>query len=947
MKKKNRILLVLAVIVGSQLLQAQSTSLLRNVRLMLPEKSNMQVNWVLPPLDNDTVAYSLSEMNHLPFAVDSTGWPLLAINNRQLLLPRKQLSYRLSQPFRDLAITTNGALFFTTENDWGFADFNAKPETELGLPLVPFQPVASLPLAGSRMQKGTNNSLYFFGKNHNTGLNEVYLLQPQPTTTGSSLSGFRKVFEAAQPVTAVTGNGLLTWVALGQSLLLVNNKDTSVTHHPARFLSPILQLLLSEEAGLFYVTALGVGHLGAQEGKDFFLCSNPFTADLQQNILYILLHRNLGVLSISHQEEWKQRPASFEKVVPAPVKGLSLKQLRIYESASPDSVGKPSARVFQGSQVRYLNFNLELSNLQPGSRHLHTLQVSLVAPDGEMLRNVSFLADFKPGMPVFKHHLAFGRQTPGSFCNGLYRLDILADGSPLASDSFRITGTVTTLLAAVSCKDTIAAAALLQQGADPNTTVSEDSVTMLQIAVYNGSETMVQLLLRHGAWPDLQDRNGQNSLFYWRFAPHQTNILKLLLDKGAPVNHKDKEGNTVLSILADQLRYYPVEYQRHFFSAMELLHSRGANLNLVNNSGNTILTSLAEQNATELKNENMLPLAEWLLQHGADPNLTDSNGLSPLQKVINNSLHPQWVRLLLKHGAKVNYRKTLPGDDNSGLISLTFHRYEQLKKDNPERANDALTIARLLLSAGAPLNRNDEQLLLTNGFWQWLTNQELESLLGRRSDLWEAAVKLPHPAIHTWFCQYELRFAQQLLDSAKSEADFKAALSKSRNALLFLRRTFTTYTLPFVPAPVPARYATDTGFSNKSCYIGITSNLLNNYSILVQEVNDDSPLKGLLHPMDIMISLNGTELTKEQSLTTIKDHMQPGRSSSMVVLREGVVQIPKAYLLNGILELRVGSYFAGKAALQKYLLLLPAGPAADEQRSQIQNMLEQYKPKSQ
>jgi ankyrin repeat protein len=931
MKKKINFLLLFFVVLYSH---AQKTTLLRNASLLLPERGNMEVNWVLPPVE-DSMMYSLPDetLDKRSFAVDSNGWPLLSYNKQQVLQPRRQLGYLLSQPFNDVVITTAGALFFTTDNDWGFADFQAAPVVKDGLPLVPFQPIASLPVPGSRMMKGTRNSLYFYGTNTATGLTEVFLLQPQPAATGTRLSGFRKVFETREVVTAVTGNGSQSYIALGKALLILNHKDSSVVQHPARFLGDITQLLLSEEAGLFYVSLFSIGHVGAQEAKDFFFSGSGLSADLQGNTLYIFFHRNLGVLSISHQEEWQQRTASFSKVQQLPAADLTVKELAFYEAGKPaaGAASKPS-RSFQRQPAEQIMLGVKLQNKNTTTRQLYNLQLTIVGPDGAMMENKSELINFKAGVSLFDYRTPMGG--PSTLCNGWYKIVLTVSGSQIATDSFRVTGPVNDLFTAIDCNDTTTAAILLGKGADPNGATPDSITTLLQLAVARGQEAMVQLLLSKGAWAELADPNGQTALFAWRFNPEHTRILQLLLDKGVPVNHKDLDGNTALAVMLEQMRYFNSAQRQLLFNGARLLLSKGANLNIRNTDGNTPLNQLA--GVTDQPG-NLLPVAQWLLENGADPNLADTAGEAPLYKIVKGSLNPQWVQLLLKHGASVQIKQP------NSLLSVIFSRSAKWKPLRPERVYEAFGVARMLLDAKAPFMKSDEDSLLSNGFWQWLTANEMEALLNRRPDLRERAMKLPHPAIQAYFCRFYLQQAKDKLKSAVSNADYTNVLQLSRNAYAFLQQTFQEYVVAFVPGSVPERYRSDSGFTNKNCYLGISYALLTNFQCRVSEIQNDSPLKDLLQPLDIIVAMNGTPLTKEQTITTIKDNMQTGRESSMVIRKEGELVLPEVYLLNGMMELRIGNYAYGKQLLQRYLLCLQPGEQTTKQQQQIQALLEQYK----
>ncbi|XP_068927801.1 ankyrin repeat and SOCS box protein 3 isoform X4 [Petaurus breviceps papuanus] len=143
---------------------------------------------------------------------------------------------------------------------------------------------------------------------------------------------------------------------------------------------------------------------------------------------------------------------------------------------------------------------------------------------------------------------------------------------------------------------------LLEAGADANETTLEET-TPLFLAVENGHLDVVKLLLRHGA-----DVNGSHSLCGWN-ALHQaafqeyTELIKLLLKKGANKECQDDFGITPLFVAA---QYGKLE-------SLNVLISSGANVNCQAMDKATPLFIAAQEGHTNC--------VELLLSKGADPNL--------------------------------------------------------------------------------------------------------------------------------------------------------------------------------------------------------------------------------------------------------------------------------------------------------------------------------------
>ncbi|NXL00359.1 ASB3 protein, partial [Mesembrinibis cayennensis] len=143
---------------------------------------------------------------------------------------------------------------------------------------------------------------------------------------------------------------------------------------------------------------------------------------------------------------------------------------------------------------------------------------------------------------------------------------------------------------------------LLEAGADPNE-VTTEATTALFLAVENGHADIVKFLLEHGA-----NVKGPHSWCGWN-SLHQasfqgcTEIMKILLEKGAGKECKDDFGITPLFVAA---QYGKLE-------SLRLLVSHGADINCQAKDRATPLLIAAQEGHTEC--------VELLLSKGADPNL--------------------------------------------------------------------------------------------------------------------------------------------------------------------------------------------------------------------------------------------------------------------------------------------------------------------------------------
>jgi uncharacterized protein len=144
---------------------------------------------------------------------------------------------------------------------------------------------------------------------------------------------------------------------------------------------------------------------------------------------------------------------------------------------------------------------------------------------------------------------------------------------------------------------------------------------------------------------------------------------RALLDRGAAIDAKDREGKTALAKAAEADK----------LAVIRLLLERGANVNARAVDGSTPLFYAAEQDRGAV--------VALLLEGGADPNLPGRKGLRPLDAAAYNG-SAESVEQLLKFGADPN---ALDDDGEGAIVYAAGHGY-------------APVVARLL-QAGVDANR--------------------------------------------------------------------------------------------------------------------------------------------------------------------------------------------------------------------------------------------------
>jgi len=239
-------------------------------------------------------------------------------------------------------------------------------------------------------------------------------------------------------------------------------------------------------------------------------------------------------------------------------------------------------------------------------------------------------------------------------------------------------------LDAVERRDVARINATLARGADVNAKESINGHFALQYAINWPDENLVKLLLEKGANVNLADSLGDTALVdaaggggpdYVRIVAlllshgadvHVANdaaifsaakradpeVLRMLIDKGALVNAKDRDntGETVLMAAASGVSD----------RKLQMLLAAGADLKATNDEGETALMK-AVQLQHSVSPQDRLPMIQLLLKNGANVNATDKRGNCPLLLSVVQYMseaggiisHLEVVKFLLDQGANV------------------------------------------------------------------------------------------------------------------------------------------------------------------------------------------------------------------------------------------------------------------------------------------------------
>lgn len=174
---------------------------------------------------------------------------------------------------------------------------------------------------------------------------------------------------------------------------------------------------------------------------------------------------------------------------------------------------------------------------------------------------------------------------------------------------------------------------LLKNGANPNLCSDTFFYSPLHSAITYSSNKMVRILLKNGAEPNLKGYHDETQLFY-AVQNNKKNIVRTLLHYGADPNLKNDYEYTAL-------------YDAFLYNSpniFKILLKAGAETNYKLKNGSTVLHEICRANNLEL--------AKLLIQHGAKVDVTDRDGMNPIDCIPDQ----QNKKLLLEYVEKQKER---------------------------------------------------------------------------------------------------------------------------------------------------------------------------------------------------------------------------------------------------------------------------------------------------
>ncbi|QDV40879.1 Ankyrin repeats (3 copies) [Stieleria neptunia] len=205
------------------------------------------------------------------------------------------------------------------------------------------------------------------------------------------------------------------------------------------------------------------------------------------------------------------------------------------------------------------------------------------------------------------------------------------------------------LSAASSNYHFLTAAALVRAGANIDVR-NENGLTPLMLATFCNNVPFFNLVIKYGANVDATDCSGETPLIQSARGFHN-NLATALLANGADVNATGEHGTALHVACQSGFKYCEHIFVQCGGNFVSTLIDHGADVNVRDAIGQSPLHLLASAwRLTSSVEERHRSLAAQLISCGANVNAMDSDGRTPLRLAIDNGYH-NLASFLTKSGA--------------------------------------------------------------------------------------------------------------------------------------------------------------------------------------------------------------------------------------------------------------------------------------------------------
>ena len=257
------------------------------------------------------------------------------------------------------------------------------------------------------------------------------------------------------------------------------------------------------------------------------------------------------------------------------------------------------------------------------------------------------------------------------------------------------------LIQAAESGDRPAVLSLLEAGANIDAT-DERGRTSVMAATHTNQVEAVRMLIDAGADINIRDNRLDNSFLY-ASAEGLFEIVRLTIDANADTRLTNRFGGTAL---------IPAAERGHVEIVQELLTRTDVDVNHINNLG---WTALLEAVILSDGGERHQQIVQLLVAHGANIDIPDKNGITPLEHARARGFREIEQILLATEQTRGRQliRAAEQGDIESVTQLLAQGASVDMEDENGKTAliaaayRNNLPIAELLIQAGADVNRQD------------------------------------------------------------------------------------------------------------------------------------------------------------------------------------------------------------------------------------------------
>ena len=163
--------------------------------------------------------------------------------------------------------------------------------------------------------------------------------------------------------------------------------------------------------------------------------------------------------------------------------------------------------------------------------------------------------------------------------------------------------------------------------------------TPFLLAAANNAPDIVSYLRERGGDLQLANKKEESPLFL-AVKKNHPEVVDYLLEQGADIMHADKDGNNIMVYLMESFNDKDVT---GFTRKVDLLKEAGLAFHKAQANGNTLYHLAAGKDS--------IVLLEWVSATGADINLTNREGYSPLHLAAMTAANPEILKYMISQGA--------------------------------------------------------------------------------------------------------------------------------------------------------------------------------------------------------------------------------------------------------------------------------------------------------